>query len=379
MLNQLLFKLSRIFSVKPLFDYPVEKQRKYIGKFRDPRSLVERSFYQYKSQMSYRGCLGSFVLNCVSLPVWFIYLLLLNKKINTEKADAVFVSDGNLPSNNIPSSLTGEFKEIKVYSAQNNFLTTSDRVYIFKLFLRYPLSWHFLLKSTVKIMRYSWIFKSFSPRALIVNNEYSFTSTMLTDYCNQNGVELINVMHGEKLFDITDSFFAFNRCYIWHEFYRDLFIEERAEPNQFIVELPPSMLFSSSGVNKTVDFTYYLQDQKEDKLKVIVDKLNQLVKSGKTVAIRPHPRFTNLNELNACLGDANIEVENCKEISIEHSILRTNNVISVYSTVLQQGYYNGVNVVIDDVSDPIMFSKLVEHKYVMLMSKHRLLSNIHED
>ena len=376
MLNQLLLKLSRFFSKNTLFDFPVEKQKKYIGKFREPRSLVERSFYQYKSQMSYRGCLGAFVLNCVSLPVWLIYLLFLNEKIIAEKADAVFVLDGNLARDNIPLKLTEEFEKIEVYSTQKNFLTIADRVYIFKLFLRYPLSWHFLLKSTVKIMRYSWILKSFSPRALIVNNEYSFTSSMLTDYCNKNGVELINVMHGEKLFNIRDSFFAFNRCYIWNEIYRDLFLELRAEPNQFIIELPPSMLFESNDVAKTVDFTYYLQDQKEDKLKVIVDRLKQIVESGKTVAIRPHPRFTDLNSLKGCLGDVDIEIENCKDMSIENSILRTNNVISVYSTVLQQGYYNGVNVVIDDVSDPQRFEQLVEYRYLMLKSEHKLLSNI---
>ena len=181
-------------------------------------------------------------------------------------------------------------------------------------------------------------------------------------------------MHGEKLFFMRDSFFQFNRCYIWDAFYKDLFTELRADFEQFIVEVPSSLLFEKQSSYKTVDYTYYLQAQGGARLELIANIMKDLKQKGYTVAIRPHPRYTNMEMLKGYLGDSNIEVEQCREFSIEDSILRTKNAISIYSTVLQQAYYNGTGVVIDDVSDPEMVSKLRELQYIMARTDNTLLS-----
>ena len=56
--------------------------------------------------------------------------------------------------------------------------------------------------------------------------------------------------------------------------------------------------------------------------------------------------------------------------------MRTENVISVFSTVLQQAYYNNVAVVIDDVSNPEKIEKLRERGFVMLQIPHKKLSEL---
>lgn len=377
MLNQLLHKLALKFAGKSFLEYPVEKQKKYIERFREPRSNIERSFFQYKAQMTFKSFWIVFFANIASVPLLLWYFLIPNQKPDqSKKSDAVFVLDGNLLAETLPNVLREEYKSIEICSKENHFLNNSDRKYIFQLLLTHPFSWLFILKSTIKIMRYRWIMESYSPKALIVNNEYSFTSSMLTDFCNKNCVELINVMHGEKLFNITDSFFAFNRCYVWDEFYRDLFLELRAEPSQFRIAVPPSLIFESKNVEKEVNYTYYLQAQKGEKLAEIVNLLKKIKNDTNRVVVRPHPRFTNLSELEICSANSGIEIENFKEVPIEISVMRTKNVISVYSTVLQQAYYNKIGIVIDDVSNPELIRELAEHQYIMLNVEHTLLSDV---
>ena len=64
-------------------------------------------------------------------------------------------------------------------------------------------------------------------------------------------------------------------------------------------------------------------------------------------------------------------------MSIEKSILRTKNAISLYSTVLHQAAYNNVNVIIDDVTNRDRFLKLKELEYIFVMSGNfKKLSNI---
>ena len=82
----------------------------------------------------------------------------------------------------------------------------------------------------VKLAMYRYQYEVYHPKAMIVDEEYSYTSSFLTEYCHRLGVEHIDIMHGEKLYFIRDTFFCFDRCYVWDGYYRDLFCQLRAEP-----------------------------------------------------------------------------------------------------------------------------------------------------
>lgn len=69
-------------------------------------------------------------------------------------------------------------------------------------------------KILVKIARYSFIIDRYGSGTLIVCNEYSFTSSVMKEYCKAVGVKLGIVMHGEKVFSLNDSFFSFEKCYV---------------------------------------------------------------------------------------------------------------------------------------------------------------------
>lgn len=234
----------------------------------------------------------------------------------------------------------------------------------------------FLLKILIKVRLYDYVIHCYNPCAIVVCDEYSFTSSVLTHYCNERGIEHIDCMHGEKLYYIRDSFFHYNRCYVWDYYYKELLLSLRAEPNQFIISIPPSLRFENTESEKIYDYTYYLGGEEKEGLKRILNCLNDLNNSNNHIAIRPHPRYTNLDELQEMILGTTIEIEDCGAISIEESLLRTRNAISVYSTVLNQAYSNGINIVLDDISDPFKFEKLCDMQYIMLHKKHVLLSQV---
>ena len=122
----------------------------------------------------------------------------------------------------------------------------------------------------IKIGRYSFAIEEFSPEAIAVCAEYSFTSSVLTAYCKQRNIKHIDVMHGEKMYYMRDSFFKFDECYIWDEYYGKILASMKADKNQFVVEVPASLKFDGELIRtQKYDYTYYLGAESEEVLKKI--------------------------------------------------------------------------------------------------------------
>ena len=146
---------------------------------------------------------------------------------------------------------------------------------------------------------------------------------------------------------------------------------------QFIIAIPESLNFIfKEKLEKTIDYTYYLGSQKGQTLQKVIFSMIKLKKAGYQVAIRPHPRYSNIKEIRSLAPE--LEIENCIDLDIETSLKRTKNAVSAYSTVLYQAYCNGIFSVIDDVTNPSEFQKLQELQYIMLDKEHKLLSKILE-
>lgn len=361
-----------------LFTYDVHKQCRYLCKLKEPVDDIERSFNQYKCQMKLYGIFLSILINFTSFFLTLIYLMkyrLNSLKSELQRADAVFLPDGK-PKNILPTEVIVEYPNIKCENDKGIcYLNNEDRMFLREIVKRYPLSWHFIFKCMIKIARYRGVIDKYSPESIIVCGEYSFTSSVLTAYCEFNNIQHINVMHGEKLFYMRDSFFRFHKFYIWNKYYKNLFLQLRAEPKQFIVSIPKALKFNySTPVEKKIDYTYYLGNESSDELKKISKYLKKLFVKGFNIAIRPHPRYTDLKLVQTIFKE--FEIENFYEISIEASILRTKRAIALYSTVLNQAFENGVVIVIDDITNQQRYSKLLELQYFILSKKHLLLSQL---
>ena len=248
-MNDMLRKMAVLLERRQdaLFSYDVSKQKKYIAKLGNPRDEIERSYFQYKCQMQFNGKGITFLLNLVSFPVAILYWFKYGKKVQVnrlEHKNLVFFRDGK-PENILPKSLKKRYKAIESNPVEGTLLTAKDKKFIKGIICRYPFSWQFILKCLIKIGRYSFAIEEYSPEAIAVCAEYSFTSSVLTAYCKQRNIKHIDVMHGEKMYYMRDSFFKFDECYIWDEYYGKILASMKADKNQFVVEVPASLAFST--------------------------------------------------------------------------------------------------------------------------------------
>ena len=374
-LISLLRKIAVAFEAKNENDFKlsVTEQKKYLEHLPEPKNDIERSYYQYCCQMHFYNPLLRVVINIASLPLYVLYIFKRGDEIEPKKSNCVFFADGK-PENIIPNELRNRVGEIEVIEEKKEYLTKEDKEFIKSIMKRYPLSWYFLLKCIMKVRFYSYQIQKCRPQNIIVCNEYSFTSSLLTEYCESLGIRHINVMHGEKYYYIRDSFFRFHDCYVWDEYYKRLFQKLRAKSGQFVIAVPPSLKIQNRGVKKEIDYTYYLSDESGDKLNKIITSLLQLYQNGYIVALRPHPRYSNTDEMKVISKE--LLIEDFKQLTIEQSILRTRHVISLCSTVLNQAYNSDIDVIIDDINDTERYEKLDELGYIMLKKKHKLLSEV---
>lgn len=361
----------------PIFKISVEDQEKYIKHLREPQNDIDRSYFQYKCQMRVRGRMQTALLNLGSLPLYLYYMIIGkdNKDEAKSSPDAVFMREGR-PENILPPSILNRFSSIEYNPKVSIRLSREDKRFIRAIWRKHPFSWLFLFKILIKVGRYSYVIRSYRPSSIIVAAEYSYTSSVLTRYCNEIwNVKHINVQHGEKLYTIWDSFFRFDEMYVWEKYYKNLLISLRADEKQFRVELPPSMTFTDSvETNKRVDYCYYLAAESKEELQRIHNALTAIRKRGNIVIIRPHPRYSDKDLINEVFND--IQIEDAKNTSIEESICRTKYAIALFSTVLNQAFHNGTGIVIDDISNLVYFEKLKEMKYICLQYEHNLLSQV---
>ncbi|MBQ2873132.1 MAG: hypothetical protein IJE89_03960 [Bacilli bacterium] len=379
MIVKLLKKIAIAIEKKQdnIFTYPIDKQQKYINKFEDPKNNIERSYFQYCCQMKLYGKPIHLLLNIASLPLVIFYMIKLKSvKLEKNTKDAVFFNDGK-PFNIIPNSILKKYNDIITISSNERCLSKSDKRFLYKIFKKYPFSWLFWLKLIIKVSQYSYAINKYSPKAIICCSEFSFTSSILTEYCHLKNIKLINVMHGEKLYNINDSFAKFDEFYVWGQEYIDLLSLLRFDKKQFKIEVPSSLrIKKDNSVEIKYDFTYYLGGETIDELVRISENLRVIKNNGFKVSIRPHPRYSDMSEINKIFDF--LDIENLEKTTIETSLLQTKNAISLFSTVLTQAYYSsiGIGIIIDDISVPNKYEKLEELKYIMISVEHKLLSEL---
>ena len=246
-------------------------------------------------------------------------------------------------------------------------LSVRDLAYGWRIYKKAPLHCYFTLKSLINVARYSALIWKYTPRVIIRHSEYSFSSSLLTEYCHQHHVKHINVMHGEKLFFIRDAYFHFDECYVWSEHYAMLFKSLKAEPNQFKIAIPPSMKINvdqHQNPNVYADYKYYLAQYSEEQLRSIVKSLRFVIQQGKSVKYRPHPRYSNMDILKDYVSEE--EIEYPQYVSILESISNMEYAVGSYTTVLSQAWFSGKNIILDDVTFKDQYEHLEELSYSLI-------------
>ena len=269
----------------------------------------------------------------------------------------------------IPNFISNKYRILK--SSSYGFTLDNDVLTLLKLFIRF--FWfepYFILKSIVKISFYSYLCNKYIPEAIIVSAEDSFTSSILTAYLKEKNILHINIMHGEKLFNIRDSFFRFSEFWIWNKHYISLFKSLYAYKNQFKVEIPPVHKKMGKAIKlskKKILKYYWSTDNEKEELLYIFNGLNKLRKKGFKIIIRYHPSYKEyfLRYINSYCD--NFIVEKPENKDIYNSLLETNYVLATYSTVLLEASMMGRIPVINDYGKNI--SILEKLDYILVKNK----------
>ncbi len=364
------FQLSRIlqFGDKDYFDIPINKQIDYISCLKQPKDDIERSYCQYLCQCFFSPSWKIFLFNIVAtilfVPILLSFLVKRFFEYGEERIDAYGEFKG------IEEIIPNELKELYNIEVREwkhkKSLSFKDLWLVCGLLTHHPLSPMFILKCTIKIASYSFIINYYKPRAIVVHNEPSYTNSVLTLFCERNKVQHINVMHGEKLFNIRDSFFRFSSFYVWSDYYIELFKSLRVEEQQMIVAIPMSLKIDVIRFfNKNVysDFKYYLAIFNESEIKSIVESMTFVKKQGYTIKFRPHPRYSDFALLRRYVDSSEIEAPG--DVSILESVSSLKFAVGSYTTVLTQAYYSGKGVVLDDVTYKNRYHKLKGFKYIL--------------
>lgn len=373
------FKLMN-FLVKgnlSLFDYPKESQLALLDRLGEPKDDIERAYKQYLCQNSFvHPKAKKVILNVVGaiiVPMMSVYLLLKGYFVKRGKALGCIIENKGMPEV-VPQEVYDKYKPI-LYDFGGLALRLSDIPFCLRLVRIAVTQPYFVLKAMMHIAKYSYAIRKHSPQTIIRFCEFSFSGTVLTAYCHLKGVKHVNVMHGEKLFNIRDSYFHFDECYVWGEHYVNLFKSLKAEATQFRVALPPSIKIDCSAHQDPkayADYKYYLAIIDDDEMKSIVASMSFAKLSGKTVKYRPHPRYTDINVLKKYVSDG--EIEYPREVPILESISNLDYAVGAFTTVLVQAYFSGKNVIMDDVTFKKEYDRLGELDYILSTSTIETLS-----
>lgn len=350
-----------------MFIHSRQEDEEYIQRFPEPKDDIERSYNQYLCQ----NWMDAAPVRCFFVNVASMFLIIpytLKYLRNGEQIQGEKQYDAVLTKDFIETLLPDDFTGTYIWQKYNQgSLTKKDIPFIAEIRNRYPFSFYFRFKCLCRIAAYSDLIRKYNPKIIFSSAEYSFTSSILTNYCEKQGIEHVNIMHGEKLFVTREAFSRFTKFYVWDEFYIKLFKSLRANKTEYLIS--PMHLPEVNIDHSDKRCVYYLGLHTKEELLKIRDSLEALAIDYK---VRPHPLYDTPMTRKIFLEE---HIEECKSVDIWDSIAHSGIVISVYSTVLYQAYLKGITIMIDDISKPHIYNKLFERDYIMLNKPHLLLSD----
>ena len=367
-------------SNRSMFDTSFEEQKEFLKKLGPGKDDYDRSYKQYLCHCFFQNNRFVIVMNIVSyiaLPFFLLFVFLkglfIKKRPGLCNAIATKGADSRMPD-----ELLERFNYIYDNIGFSKLsLKLKDVLFCLGIFIKYPLHPFFVFKISFKVAYYSYLFHVYSPKAMLVMNEYSYTSSLLTLFCQRRGVLHIDIMHGEKFFYIHDSYFRYHECWIWNEHYKHLFMAMNAYYDQFHISVPKMLRIDCNlykDDNLYSDFKYYLQIFSEKQIKDVAEVMKNLKNKGATIKLRPHPIWSDVELLKKYVDKE--DIENPKEVSILQSVSNLKYAIGSFSTVLNQAYYSGKMVVLDDVAFKDQYEKLKMLWYPLIEMESYKLSKI---
>jgi len=373
------FKIATFleFGNKGLFDIPVKKQKAYLKSLGEAKDDIDRSYKQFLCQNlfvpNWKKVLW-FIVSVCAIPFAIVIFMTKGLFVKFERQVDTIGENRGMPEI-IPVELSQRYDiNFDIWNAGTG-LQYKDIRFLFCSIIGWKQP-YFILKMILLLAKYSPMVVKYHPKRIIEYSEYSFGSSAITDYLHYRGVKHINVQHGEKLYNIRDSFFHYDECFVWHEHYVRLLTDMKAEESQFRIAVPPSLKIDTKAhLNRScyADYKYYLAADNEQEIKSIVEAMAFVKHEGKSVKYRIHPRYTDLDVLKKYVPEEEIELPT--QVNILDSISNMEYAVGSFSTVLLQAHLSGKKVILNDVTFPKRYLQLKEYGYILAKDEFAKLSN----
>lgn len=379
-MRNLVIKCSRILMKNTI---SASAQQKIVNSFPEPVDTIERAYFQYKATMQDWTNIGRCLAESAAyilIPLYIYKLRTIQIEFDTKIDMICFLATDQ--DKIISESLKQEFPVYKICdTAELLCIDENDWTYLNQIFKRYKRNYYFKLKILLRVAAYSAHIKKYAPKVFVSAAEHSFSNTLCTWYCEKKNIENIVCQHGEYWRRLNGSFFFVHRYYTWDIYYINLHKEHRAYIPIFYIEVPACIM--GLGIkeieNPPYFATYYLSYETKQELAIIKESIDKLRISGKKCKVRLHPRGRISNESYVRRIFNGYYVEDCEEVTLGDSINNSRYLMSVRSTVLLQGYLNNKKIIIDDMSNTVLYEKLKDWGYVMLSKEHIALSEFFKE
>lgn len=353
---------------KQPFDVPVAEQQAFLERMGEVRNDIDRGYNQYLCQNFFVPKWKVWTLNVIAavlLPFLVVYYLSKGLFVKKEEQTDIMIERKGM-SEVVPAEVREKYHPNDRYWNDGASMAFGDFGFLVKLIVHAPHHPYFVLKAWMNVAHYSDMIRRHSPSVMIQFGEFSFSSSLLTAYCHRHGVKHVDIMHGEKLYFIRDAFFHYDECYVWDKHYVDLFCKLKAEPSQFRIAIPESISIDTTKYvceDYYADYKYYLATITEGEIKSIVDSMAFAGRKGESVKYRPHPRYTDMVLLKKYVKEEDIEYP--KKVGILESISNLKYAVGSYTTVLNQAFFSGQKVILDDVTYGNQHNKLKSMMYIL--------------
>lgn len=363
MLIDVFNKLNRMVSsgIANKKNTSIEDELEYLNSLREPVDDIDRSYLQYKCfcfSNEYKATL--IFKNIVSSLVFLYYTFArCGKKPTQEKSVPYVLVFNGTRVDIVPDKYNGQFCKIPI--AFDLYLTRQDKQFIRKIWRRHLFSFYFLLKCTVKIATYRAAVEKYHPQHILCSCEYSFTSSILTSYCEKLGMKHINLMHGHVGLRASLAFHRFSVSSVWSNVFIETHRLLRTGTVQYEIEIPKCLRYSTHPeLEQKGIYKYYLQNLSDEILEGLSILYQELEKRGIHMIFRPHPLHNEMEKVKKYVPDARIE--SVDDVDIESSINEAEYIISRYSTALWQAKFMNKKVIIDDMSMPKQYEQMKKRR-----------------
>lgn len=344
-----------------------QKRMDYLRSFPEPQDLFERSYDQFLCQRSlYRIKVAGFLENAAAavlqpiLTRRYLHTQMESAPVPGEKPIAVFWLDSGF----VPEELKRQYEVICGVPHNIGCLKPEDLKFVREIAGRYPKERFFVFKILCRVAAYRAYIELYHPAAILSSAEYSFTSSALTEYCRRQGIRHINIQHGERNLCIMSSFCTFDTFYVWSDFFRDIYEEERFDMTDFRIAHPPVVDLHLERFEEKTDLKYYLQLDCSAMFRAQRKNVERLIAAGYRVTVRFHPRCCREAKVRRYFGGL-CPIESPFEVPIAQSLGETRGAVGAFTAVLYQAYENHKLAVVDDLYDPAEFQVRLASKYAL--------------